>query len=419
MPRKYGYHYPEDFHEDPDFVMNARQSEFFNKFKTACESAGGRMISTQYHNAHIPLWYRCKQCRQPHYNTWNNYHHGYNVLFLCPACNINAAPDIEFIRRTFSLRGAFLLTQHYVNEKQKLEFLCSNCGHLHSITWSDYQQGVNSNLVCPLCRDNVSPSIDFIKRIFLERGSVLLSGTYLNSRQKLKFRCYCGKIHFISWRDFRCSLTGHLCPQCIRQFYVNPESVSFRRNTEKGGTHWSNLVRLFFHVKSNKQGLAPSGKEIFTGHHIYQYSKFPLLQSSITNGYPIQMVFHRNNSCNLFKLVHSDKWASPESWNTDEFRDNYHEYYESLKLPYHNYLHFSFHDLTKYLITETVLDNTDLDVIHRHEKYWKNKGRIYIPVSWKEYTYKPDRDRFFSQIRDELRQFIPEIDRYTGVGYKL
>ena len=55
--------------------------------------------------------------------------------------------------------------------------------------------------------------------------------------------------------------------------------------------------------------------------------------------------------------------------------------------------------------------------IHQNEKYWRNRGIIYILVSWETLAWKPTRDEFFSQIRDELRQFIPEIDQYTGVGF--
>lgn len=423
MPRKYGYHWPEDFHEDPNFVMNARQLDFFNKFKTACESAGGRMISTQYHNSRVPLWFYCTHCGQPHYNTWHEFNAGKNLKFLCFLCMYNASPSITSIQEVFANRGAYLLTDQYINQYQKLKFLCSKCGRVHSITWNSFQSGTNPDLLCSFCNYKVLPSIDFIHLIFAERGAALITDHYVNAFQRLYFLCsICGQRHYISWLNFRHGRNKYLlCPKCMQIQRFNAFAISMgRRNTDLGGLHWFNLGRLFFNVKVSGTGLAHHGEcQPYSFHHLLKYSEYPLLRSSLTNGYPIKTELHKDNSCEFFRIIHSEKWNSPNSWNSDEFINKYSNYYNELKLPFHNYPNFRFRDLTEFLVTETVLDNTDLDMIHQHEKYWKNKGRIYIPVSWKEYAYKPDRDRFFSQIRDELRQFIPEIDQYTGVGYKL
>lgn len=420
MVQKRRYHYPEDFYEVDNFIMSPRQLEFFHKFKTACEYAGGRLISTQYHSAHKPIWFHCSACTSPHYNTWANYQQGYNSEFLCAYCMTNSSPTINYIREVFASKEVYLVSTEYINAFKPLEFLCSRCGRPHFISWAHFQQGQNPNLVCPLCMWNVSPTIEFIHLLFAERGAVLITDHYENSKQKLYFKCsHCGAIHCITWSNFIQGINSYLlCSRCLSLFHYNPEVFDLHgRNSELGGVHWYNFGRLFFNVKVGWQGLAKDIKtQKFSLHHIYSYNKYPLLRSSLTNGFPISSKFHRG-FCFEFNIIHSDQWYNPESWNSEEFQNNFPQLYSELKLPYHNYPGFCFHNFVKYLVTETIIPTTDMEQIHQHEKYWKNKGIIYIPVSWETLAWKPTRDKFFSQIRDELRQFIPEIDQYTGVGF--
>lgn len=353
MSRKSHYHYSEDFHEDPNFVMNARQHYFFNKFSSACHAAGSSMISTKYIGKDLPLWFQCKYCGKPHYNTWNNLRNGKNLDFLCPHCMPFVSPSISLIRGIFAERGAFLVTDIYINNAQKLYFLCAQCGKMHSISWKAFLRGENRHLLCALC-------------LALSR--------------------------------------------------YNSSALTFNeRNTEFGGRHWFGLGRQFFNVRgASRVGLCSGYSEKYTFHHLYPYRDFYLLRSSVTNGYPVLTQFHKDTSSGLFKTIHSKYWHNPESWNTDEFQNKFPSYYKQLKLSFHNYPGFQFYDLTKFLVTETYLDETPSEEIRQHEQYWKSKGVIYIPFSYREYVLKDDRDRLFNQIRDELKQFIPEIYQYTG-----
>lgn len=354
MLRHCVFHYPEDFHEDPNFVMSITQSDKFIRFKAACEQAGAILISTMYVNSKSLLWFYCSRCGRPHYTTWNKFQQGKNKEFLCIFCTSGGFFDISSVKSLFAKHDAILIASDYRGVKQDLEFYC-RCGRRHHIRLDAHLSGVNPHL---------------------------------------------------------------LCPRCQAIFYRNPTNVDLLgRVSCLGGPYWYSLIRMFFNVKEGNFGTSSVGHESFAGHHIYNYAENPLLRSSFTNGYPILTEYHKDQQGELFKIIHSDKWYNPQSWNSDEFQNKFPQLYSKLKLPYHNYPGFCFYNPAKYLVTEIIIPSTDMEQIHQNEKYWRNRGIIYIPVSWETLAWKPTRDEFFSQIRDELRQFIPEIDQYTGVGF--
>lgn len=413
--------FEKDFHSDPNFVMNERQKKFYAKIDALAHTAGTYLLSSYYVDNITPFWFLCSNCGRPYYNRWANLSQGINKNFQCHFCWHDKSPDINQIRRIFVEKGALLITDSYINRTQKLYFLCSKCGRVHFISWSHFLNGRNSDLVCPLCMPSLSPTLNFIKSVFAEHDAVLLTTEYRNNKQKLYFRCKCGEIHYTTWAHFSQGFNPNLlCFRCLQLSQVNPIALTFGvRNTELGGIRWFGLGRLFFNVNAYKDGLASSGySEPYSIHHIFNFDDFPLLQSSITNGFPVLTHKVHGLNCENYRIIHSKQWHNPESWNTDEFQNLHQDLYQQLILPYQrNIPNFQFYDLTKYFVTETIIPSIDLDEIHKHKQYWKNKGVIYIPVSYKTFAVKEDRIVFFNQIRDELRKFIPEIDQYTGVDF--
>lgn len=122
--------------------------------------------------------------------------------------------DINFIRNSFKKEGYILLSNLYLNSKEKLKFICSK-GHKHEITWSDFKTGKR----CRYCIHNKlgkSRRISFskIKNSFSKEGYELLSKHYKNCDQKLKYRCPNGHIHSISWHNWN---SGWRCAHCHRE----------------------------------------------------------------------------------------------------------------------------------------------------------------------------------------------------------
>ena len=113
-----------------------------SSIKSEFEKEGYELLSEEYVNAHTKLDYICPNGHK-HSITWDNWNHGTR----CSYCAKVGKPTIEFIEFEFEIEGYQLLTTEYINNKQKLKYICSN-GHEHDITWSDWKTGCG----CPTCR---------------------------------------------------------------------------------------------------------------------------------------------------------------------------------------------------------------------------------------------------------------------------
>ena len=90
------------------------------------------LLSKEYVNAHIKLDYRCL-VGHDHSITWSDWKHGCR----CPYCDGQGKPTIEFVKHSFESGKYILLSDKYVNCRQKLEYICPT-GHRHSISWSNW-----------------------------------------------------------------------------------------------------------------------------------------------------------------------------------------------------------------------------------------------------------------------------------------
>ena len=178
---------------------------------------------------------------------------------------------IEVIKSKFEEEGYKLLTTNYINNRQKLEYICPN-NHKHSISWGDWVSGCrcfycgistssnkrklsfefvkssfdkegytlltanytgntqkleyvcpnnhrssitwaswNQGIRCSRCSGNVKKTISFIRSEFEKEGYTLLSNKYTNNHTKLDYVCNNGHRHSIKWSHFR---DGHRCPYC-------------------------------------------------------------------------------------------------------------------------------------------------------------------------------------------------------------
>jgi hypothetical protein len=103
------------------------------------------LLTKKYTNAHQKLDYICPKGHKCSIS-WNSFRQGQRCYF----CHGNVKPTIEFIKSEFVKEGYVLLTEKYINCKQKLDYICSK-GHKHSIRWNDWQQDIR----CPTCyREN-------------------------------------------------------------------------------------------------------------------------------------------------------------------------------------------------------------------------------------------------------------------------
>jgi len=117
----------------------------------------------------------------------------------------------EFVKEQFEKEGYELLSEEYINSRQKLKYRCQK-GHRHNIIWGDWKQ----NKRCPICSREKGAakrrtSLKFIRSEFEREGCVLLTDRYKNCEQKLDYICKNGHRHNISWHNWK---SGWRCPKC-------------------------------------------------------------------------------------------------------------------------------------------------------------------------------------------------------------
>lgn len=113
---------------------------------------------------------------------------------------------VEFIRSSFEEEGYTLLTKEYRNNKQKLEYICPK-NHKNSIVWSDWQQGNR----CAECSGLKKLTISFIQKSFEKENYRLLSDSYTDCKQPLKYICSNGHEGTICWNNWQ---QGARCLEC-------------------------------------------------------------------------------------------------------------------------------------------------------------------------------------------------------------
>lgn len=164
------------------------------------------LVSKKYINNKKKLKYLCSNGHK-HYVSWNNWSSGTR----CPYCSGKAKPTIDFIKSEFRKKGFILLTNKYFNNKQKLDYICTN-GHKTSINWANFQKGTG----CGYCANKIKKKIVMIKKELEKYNYKLLSNTYNGAFKKLKFMCYNGHKHSMRWNDFQ---QGKRCWECRREEY--------------------------------------------------------------------------------------------------------------------------------------------------------------------------------------------------------
>lgn len=162
---------------------------------------GYQLLTKEYKNAYQKLDYICPKGHE-HWISWNKW----QQRKRCPYCAGNVRKDIDFIKKQFEFEGYELLTSNYINNEQKLKFICPN-GHTHYITWAAWVSGVR----CVYCSNRPPINIEFIRDSFVKDGYILLTDHYINAHQQLEYACPEGHGHLMTWNDWQ---RGIRCPTC-------------------------------------------------------------------------------------------------------------------------------------------------------------------------------------------------------------
>ena len=202
-----------------------------------------------------------------HFMNWSNWQQGHR----CPTCFYDCRKlTIEFIREFFKKEEYILLTKIYINSSQKLDYVCPN-GHKHSINWDNWKCGKR----CPTCAINdLKLTIEFVKKSFEEDYYNLLTKKYVNSYTKLEYICPKGHRHSITWDSWK---QGNRCPTCaiINKTGCNSPNWKGGISKEPYCQDWTKDLKEFVKERDGYKCLNPDcwgNDDMLHVHHI-DYNK--------------------------------------------------------------------------------------------------------------------------------------------------
>ena len=169
----------------------------------AFELEGYTLLTKEYENQHQQLNYICPNGHNRS-TTWKNWKKGARCL-VCK--NQSTRPSVEMIRENFEKEGYILLSDVYITNKAKLDYICP-FGHKNSITWADWNCG---GYRCPDCANNKKLDIERVISDFNMENYTFVSGTYTNNTSVLVVKCPKGhefESSRVKWT------TGNRCPIC-------------------------------------------------------------------------------------------------------------------------------------------------------------------------------------------------------------
>lgn len=134
----------------------------------------------------------------------------------CSECVGNKKLTLDQVRKSFELEGYTLLSKEYINSNEKLEYLCPK-GHKGSINWNNWSSGNR----CGVCFGTTKNNLFSIRDEVLKEGYTLYSTNYKNNKDKLHLICPEGHEYSVSWDNW--SSKGSRCPVCQKSGKSLPE----------------------------------------------------------------------------------------------------------------------------------------------------------------------------------------------------
>lgn len=216
---------------------------------------------------------------------------------------------IESVREHFENEGCKLLSDSYVKCKKHLEYICS-CGNKSKITYEKFRIGQR----CRECRNrklrgNGAHTYEFIKKVFEDGGCVLLSDSYKNGKEKLKYQCECGSVSEISYSKFK---IGQRCQKCKSRKIIealsgekNPafkkEKTQAERIRDRKYPEYSAWRRQVYERDDYAcYSCGEKGGQL-NAHHIMAYSTHPDLRTNVSNGVTLCTSCHKEYHSNYYK----------------------------------------------------------------------------------------------------------------------
>lgn len=277
--------------------MRKRRKLTIEIVKAEFKKSGCTLISEEYKNARTLLAYKC-ECGEISEITYDNFRKGVR----CRNCGLQKLADrfkhdIDYVRAVFEENGCKLMTKEYQNTKQILKYECV-CGNVTTTTFGNFQKGKR----CKECgikkfSETNRRTIEEVREEFRSRGCELITDHYVNTQQKLKYRCICGIESYITLSKL---IGGQLCRTCgIKKNsgenhyrYIADMTEEERAKGRKilGYGSWRKEVLDRDGYRCRKCGEeSASGLHV---HHIFNFAEVPDLRVQKSNGIALCEICH-------------------------------------------------------------------------------------------------------------------------------
>jgi len=161
---------------------------------------------------------------------------------------------IEFVSKSFMSEGYKLLSTFYKNSKQKLDYICPK-GHKNSMSWNSWSNGSR----CPTCAGLSKPDIEYVRKSFEKEGYTLISGSYINAKSKLIYKCDKGHISSTTWSNWTNKDRPRRCIYCAGLNKKSVLSISKSINEE----NYELKTNYYINAKSKLHLVCPNGHDYF------------------------------------------------------------------------------------------------------------------------------------------------------------
>lgn len=235
--------------------------------------------------------------------------------------------NYEEVKKVFTERGCTLISDVYVNSKDKLTFICT-CGRTSDIAFDKFKSGQ----LCGGCKGErigkaSMHTYEFVKKAFEDGGCRLLSETYEGNKKKLNYICNCGNEAFIGFSKFQ---DGQRCVGCkgarigkkisgVNHHMYKPEKSDEDRVRHRKYPEYQKWRReVFSRDEYTCQCCGEIGR-ILNAHHIESYTRNKDLRIDVNNGITLCESCHKEYHANFYRNDADEETFT--EFMTGEYRD--------------------------------------------------------------------------------------------------
>lgn len=283
------------------------------------------LLEECYKNSEYKMKYKCNKHKEniQEVSLYNLMKYDDN----CKVCNgekisLSRRHNFDYVKSEFEKCGYRLMEDSYVNNLTDMNYICPN--HSQIISKIKFVELI-SGIRCKLCANEKTSKrrrhdIDFVIKIFEEKGFQLISEDYKDSHSKLQYRC-------IEHLDDIFETTLHIvknikigCPKCVKrnlsQMYKGDKSYfwnggkSSENETARNNLEYREWRNKVF-IRDNFKCVCCKDKGInLNAHHIFNFSNYIELRYNLDNGVTLcekcHIEFHniygrKNNDNNQLK----------------------------------------------------------------------------------------------------------------------